>query len=99
MCMFSICLSAEEIDLEAEIKDIADIRANLLCLLKHQQRLREVVRRGVDSHRLDPNVADVQLALNGVVAMNKFVKEKNQELDRLEECIQQCMNQRKCVNA
>lgn len=86
-------------DLEAEIKDIADIRANLLYLLKHQQKLRELVKRGVETNRLDPNVADVQMALNGVDAMNKFVKEKTEELDRLEECIKQCLNQKKCLGS
>lgn len=82
-------------DLEAEMKDIDNIRANLLFLLKHQQKLREVVQRGVEANRLDPNIADVQIALNGVDAMNKFVKEKSEELDKLEECIKQCLNQKK----
>jgi len=85
-------------DLEAEIKDIADIRSSLIYLLKHQQKLRELVKRGVETNRLDPNVADVQIALNGVDSMNQFVKEKTEELDKLEECIRQCLNQRKCCN-
>ena len=84
-------------DLEEEIKDISDLRTNLLFLLKHHQRLRELVKRGVEANRLDPNIADVQMVLNGVDAVNKFFKEKTEELDRLEECIKQYLNQKKCL--
>lgn len=86
-------------ELEAEIKDIAEIRASLLFLLKHQQKLRELVKKGLEANRLDPNIPDVQMALNGVDTMNLYVKEKTKELDRMEECIMQCLNQKKWCTA